>query len=54
RIWAQSQVPLGRAPQGLDDVPRGLDWAGCEGLNSWHKPKSALADLKLWADQAID
>jgi hypothetical protein len=32
--WAQSQVPLGQAP-------RGLDWATCA---SWHIAKSCLAN----------
>ncbi|KAA1076407.1 NAD-dependent isocitrate dehydrogenase [Puccinia graminis f. sp. tritici] len=49
--WAQSQVPLGRAPRGPGSVPRGLDWATRAGLRSWHTAKSCLADPKRWADE---
>ncbi|KAA1118219.1 NAD-dependent isocitrate dehydrogenase [Puccinia graminis f. sp. tritici] len=52
--WAQSQVPLGRVPRGLGNVPRGLDWATCAGLGSWHTAKSRLADPKRWANGIID
>ena len=54
RIWALTQLPLGRVPLGVGYVPSGLDWAGCAGGRAWHTAKSRLANIKLWANGICD
>ncbi|KAA1099836.1 hypothetical protein PGT21_022362 [Puccinia graminis f. sp. tritici] len=50
-VWALAQGPRVQVSPGLGPLPRGLELEVRAWPGSWHKPKSGLAEPKLWAHQ---